>query len=119
MRVNWRPELARVYFGLAIYFGAVGVFGLLRTGSVVPLLITGGAGVITALLGMRLRVGSHIARKLGLVWFVTFATASLYSAFGSISAHTQARPEAIYIFLSMALLCVVALVLTIRAPRTD
>ncbi len=112
-----KSKLEKVYFRIASYFLAVGVFGFFRTDSVVPLIITGSAGLITALLGMRVKSGSLLVRNLGLIWFAIFALASLYSAFGSISAHTQARPEAVYLFLSMALLCGVALVYTLRDSR--
>ena len=110
-------EIGKVYFGTAVYFLAVGVFGFFRTDSVVPLIITGSAGLITALLGMCAKGGSLLVRNLGLIWFAIFASASLYSAFGSISAHTQERPEAVYLFLSMALLCGFAFVITLRDTR--
>jgi len=69
-------------------------------------MITGGAGVLTWLFGLWLESTSMIARGLVLAWFAAFGTASLVSAFGDISAHTRERPEALYLFLFMALLCV-------------
>jgi len=111
-------KLKKTYLGLALYFVAVGVFSWFRTGSFVPFAITGGAGVITALIGYRLGAGSRLAPNFGLGWLVAFAGATLYSAFGRISAHTQTRPEARYLFLSMALLCLAALVLTIREMKS-
>ncbi len=107
-----KSNLPRVYFILAAYFVIVGVFGWLRSGSVVPFLITGGAGTITAFLGWKLSSDTILVRRLGMGWLGIFAAASLYSAFGKISAHTEARPEAIYIFLSMATLGVVAFIFT-------
>ncbi len=111
-------NLKKTYLILAVYFVAVGVFAWLRTGSVVPFTITGGAGVITAGIGFRIGSGSRMALSFGVGWLAAFASATLYSAFGRISAHTQTRPEAVYLFLSMALFCLATLILTIRVLKS-
>ncbi len=110
-------RLEKMYFALALYFVAVGVFGWMRSGSIVPFAITGGAGAITAFLGWKLKSGSLFFRSAGFGWLGAFAAASLYSAFGRISAHTQARPEAIYIFLSLATFSVIVFVFTVLDIR--
>lgn len=104
----------KLYWLIGLCFIGVGLFGWLRTGSLVPLVITGSAGFLTLLLGLWLRTPSYLAGILALFWFAIFGSATLYSAFGKISAHTQARPEAVYLFLSMAILCGLGFAYTIR-----
>jgi len=111
-------DVKRAYLSLAVYFVGVGIFAWLRTGSVVPFAITGGAGALTALIGFQIKSDSQLALYFGIGWLAVFGSATMYSAFGRISAHTQTRPEALYLFLSMALLSLAALVLTIREMKS-
>lgn len=106
-----------IVFFLGVYMIAMGVAGYVRTGSWVPLVITGAIGLVTIFLGIGIRRGSRTALVVTVLWFGLNVMVDTYLTIGEIAAHPEPREGSQFIFGSMALLSLIALVLLLPELR--
>lgn len=92
---------------LAVYIAAMGVIGLIRTGSIVPLLITGGLALVTLVMALMARRGSRGGLVVATVWTGLNVLLYTYLAITPVSAHDPNRAGSEYIFGSMALIAAI------------
>ena len=109
-----RAKVRNLIIGLGAYMLLMGVVGFLHTGSPVPIFISGGLGIITALFGYFIGRGLHVFARIGVVWLVVMTGLMGYMTFGRISAHANPTPVSSFIFGSMGLFSLLALVHLIR-----
>lgn len=103
-------KVRNVMMWLGAYMLLMGFVGFLHTGSPVPIFISGGLGVITALFGYFIGKGIHLFTRIGVVWLVLMTGLMGYMTFGRISAHANPTPLSSLIFGSMGLFSLYALV---------
>jgi uncharacterized membrane protein len=109
-----RSKVRNLIIWLGVYMLLMGVVGFLDTGSTVPIFISGGLGAITALFGFFIGRGLHAFARIGVIWLVCMTGLMGYMTFGRISAHANPTPLTSFIFGSMGLFSLVALVHLIR-----
>ena len=109
-----RTKVRNLIIWLGAYMLLMGVVGYIHTGSPVPIFISGGLGVITALFGYFIGRGLHAFARIGVIWLVTMTGMMGYMTFGRISAHANPTPVTSLIFGSMGLFSLLALVNLIR-----
>lgn len=81
----------------------MGLIGLFRTGSIVPVLITGSLALLTFLLGWLVYRGSRRALVIATVWAALNTLLFTYIAVVPVGPHDPTRIGSTYIFGSMAL----------------
>jgi hypothetical protein len=99
---------------LGAYMILMGVVGYVHTGSPMPILISGGLGVITALCGYFIGRGYHVFARIGVIWLVVMTGMMGYMTFGRVSAHQNPTPLSEFIFGSMGLFSLWALISLVR-----
>jgi len=104
-------------FALSAYMLIMALLGVVRTGSVIPLVILGSVAVVTFGLGLGVRRGSRNAMQFTLAWLAFNAVITGYEVFWRNPAHGQPRPGHALIFGSLALFSLVVLVLVWRRYR--
>lgn len=92
---------------LGLYVILMGVVGLIRTGSVVPVLITGSIALVTLLIAMFVQRGSRKALIFATVWAAINTLVYTYIAIMPVGAHDPNRSGSPYIFGSMAVVALV------------
>lgn len=88
---------------LGLYVFIMGVVGLIRTGSVVPVLITGSIALITLVIALFVQRGSRRSLVIATVWAGLNTLVYTYVALMPIGPHDPNRTGSVYIFGSMAL----------------
>lgn len=95
---------------LGVYMILMGAVGYARTGSPTPVVITGGIGVLTILIGVWMRSRSTAAMRTGLVWALVNSGLYAYMTFGRVAAHDEPNLGSILIFGTMAVFSIVTLI---------
>ena len=109
-----RSKVRNLIIWLGAYMLLMGVIGFLHTGSIVPIFISGGLGALTASFGYFIGRGFHAFARIGVIWLVFLTGLMGYMTFGRISAHADPTPLTSFIFGSMGLFSLVALVHLVR-----
>ena len=96
---------------------AMGAVGYIRTGSMTPVLITGSIALITILLGLLIRHGSRSLISITVIWLIVNVLLNTYMTIGRVAAHAESRAGSGWIFGSMALFSLVALIILLPELR--
>lgn len=104
----------QIFYLLAGFVACIGLAGYLRTGSPIPLLINGIIGLITIVAGWTLAKRYSGGRLFAVIWSFICTGLYTYMTFMPVEAHTNPRPGSKYMFGSMALFSLIALVSTVR-----
>lgn len=109
-------KIDRLVIVLGIYILVMGIWGMSRTGSWAPLMISGGVAAVTVWIGWM--IGRHIqsARGVAIGWLIFVAGAFLLAALGGIPDHPETSTVSVLVFGSMALFAIAALILIIKTP---
>ena len=105
------------FWGLALYVFLIGFVGYFRTGSTVPILITGVIAAITALLAFLLYQKMNGAKVVTSLWLAASVCLYGYMTFFRIAAHANPQSGQPIIFGSMALFALLALVVLLGSKR--
>ncbi len=100
---------------LGVYIFAMGMFGMARTSSLTPVIISGAIAAVTIWLGWLLSTGIRSARSFALGWLTLLVAVMGYMTFGSILTHADPNPWSMAIFGSMALFSLVTLVFVTKS----
>jgi hypothetical protein len=104
-------------WALALYTFLIGFVGYFRTGSAVPILITGVIAVITGLLATLLYQKVNGAKIVTLLWLAASVCLYGYMTFFRVAAHANPRSGQPIIFGSMALFTLLAFVVVVRSKK--
>jgi len=110
-----KKEYAVVLLG--VYMLAMGAIGFIRTGSLTPVSITGSIAVITIALGCLIRHGSRSLMIFTAIWLTLNVLMNTYMTIGQVVAHAESRAGSGWIFGSMALFSLVALIILLPELR--
>jgi len=102
---------------LSVYMFIVAVLALIRTGSYVPLLIAGSFALVTLVVGLLASRSGHVAVNIAIGWVVLVFLVEAFMTFNTARVHGATRPGGQYIFGSVAMLSLIALLLMILARR--
>ena len=109
-------KIDRLVIVLGIYIFVMGIWGMSRTGSWAPLMISGGVAAVTVWIGWMMSRHIQSARGVAIGWLIVVGGAFLLAALGGIPDHPETSTVSVLIFGSMALFAVTALVLILRTP---
>ncbi len=99
-------KIDRIVILLGIYVFAMGVWGMARSGSLTPVLISGGIAAVTVWLGWMMGRGIRSARLVTIAWLILVGTVLVLATFGGIANHPTPGTISMFIFGSMALFAV-------------
>jgi hypothetical protein len=108
-----------IVYSLSAFIFLIGWLGLYRTGSWIPVIISGAIALITFALGYwreTAAAGSYGHWAL-IGWLVICVGLFLASAFELVGAHTNPQPGSRWIFLSEALFAVLALIAVVMDKK--
>lgn len=109
----------QIFYLLAGFVACIGLAGFLRTGSPIPLVINCIIGLITIVAGWTLAKQINGGRLFAIIWSLICTGLFTYMTFMPVEAHTNPRPGSKYMFGSMALFSLIALLSTIRNKQKE
>jgi hypothetical protein len=100
----------RFIFLLAGWILAMGIAGFVRTGASMPIILNGSIAVITTILGFWLINRGKTAYFTTIIWLSMGCLVYTYMAIFGVSAHQNPTFGTYFIFSSMAIFCLLAIV---------
>ena len=108
---------AKVIFVLAGWIMLMGLFGFLKTGVVMPILVNGAMAIRTSVLGWFTYRGSKLGYYLTMIWLGISTIGSVYFCFYDNHMYTVSNADGYLMFGSIAVFSMATFVFLLRLRK--